>query len=221
MSTLKTDKLYSTDRSTGSDENILLNDDGSTNIKGTLTAKGLTYPTADGSAGQFIKTNGSNTLSFAAAGGHVVNHKQYTITEAGPADWVDSISSSSYVDTSVTTTYTLATATNKLLILGSLYFHLEEGTGSPSDFESQANMKWVRDSTDVGSPGFFRLRADSNNKLEFIHFWSFAFIDAPGDTSAHTYKVQAAKTNTDQDHFRFGPENQLSQVIFIEMEAPT
>ena len=32
---------------------------------GTTTLKGLTYPTSDGTNGQFLKTNGSGTLSFA------------------------------------------------------------------------------------------------------------------------------------------------------------
>jgi len=31
---------------------------------GTTTLKGLTYPTSDGTNGQFLKTNGSGSLSF-------------------------------------------------------------------------------------------------------------------------------------------------------------
>jgi hypothetical protein len=46
---------------------------GSQNIltTGTLTAKGLAYPTVDGSSGQFIKTDGAGTLSWATAPGTV------------------------------------------------------------------------------------------------------------------------------------------------------
>ena len=37
---------------------------GNLNLTGSLTASGLTYPTTSGTAGQFITTNGTNTLSF-------------------------------------------------------------------------------------------------------------------------------------------------------------
>ena len=36
---------------------------------GNVTLRGLSYPTSDGSADQVLKTNGSGTLSFGAAGG--------------------------------------------------------------------------------------------------------------------------------------------------------
>ena len=36
---------------------------------GDVIIDGLTYPTADGSTGEFMKTNGSGVLSFAEAGG--------------------------------------------------------------------------------------------------------------------------------------------------------
>ena len=40
--------------------------DGTLITSGALTASGLSYPTSDGDAGQFLKTNGSGTLSFAS-----------------------------------------------------------------------------------------------------------------------------------------------------------
>lgn len=48
---------------------------------GTTTLKGLTYPTSDGTNGQFIKTNGSGTLSFATgASGDVTTTGTQTLT---------------------------------------------------------------------------------------------------------------------------------------------
>ena len=48
---------------------------------GTTTLKGLTYPTSDGTNGQFIKTNGSGTLSFATgATGDVTTTGTQTLT---------------------------------------------------------------------------------------------------------------------------------------------
>jgi len=61
MSTLKTDKLYSTDRSTGSDENILLNDDGTTNLKGNTTVTGTcTATTFSGSGASLTNLPAAN-----------------------------------------------------------------------------------------------------------------------------------------------------------------
>ena len=37
----------------------------SVDVTGTLTSSGLSYPTSDGTGGQFLKTDGSGTLSFA------------------------------------------------------------------------------------------------------------------------------------------------------------
>ena len=37
----------------------------SVDVTGTLTSSGLSYPTSDGTVGQFLKTDGSGTLSFA------------------------------------------------------------------------------------------------------------------------------------------------------------
>ena len=48
---------------------------------GTATLKGLTYPTSDGTNGQFLKTNGSGTLSFASgASGDVTTTGTQTLT---------------------------------------------------------------------------------------------------------------------------------------------
>lgn len=48
---------------------------------GTTTLKGLTFPTSDGTNGQFIKTNGSGTLSFATgATGDVTTTGTQTLT---------------------------------------------------------------------------------------------------------------------------------------------
>ena len=45
---------------------------------GAVVLDGLSYPTADGSADQFLKTNGSGTLSFAAAGGGLQSIQVFT-----------------------------------------------------------------------------------------------------------------------------------------------
>ena len=54
---------------------------GTSNLVGTATIDGLIFPTSDGTNGQFIKTNGSGTLSFAsAATGDVTTTGTQTLT---------------------------------------------------------------------------------------------------------------------------------------------
>ena len=61
MSTLKVDKLYAGDRSTGSDENLLLNDDGTTNLKGATTVTGTcTATTFSGSGASLTNLPAAN-----------------------------------------------------------------------------------------------------------------------------------------------------------------
>ena len=67
MSTLKTDKLYSTDRSTGSDENILLNDDGTTNLKGNTTVTGTCTATTFSGSGASLTNVPDSALSTVTA----------------------------------------------------------------------------------------------------------------------------------------------------------
>jgi len=63
MSTLATTNIKQPDSTTN---NITLTSGGDTTISGNATISGLTYPTADGTAGQVLKTDGSGTLSFAS-----------------------------------------------------------------------------------------------------------------------------------------------------------
>jgi hypothetical protein len=54
---------------------------GTSNLIGTTVIDGLTFPVADGTNGQFIKTNGSGTLSFATgASGDVTTTGTQTLT---------------------------------------------------------------------------------------------------------------------------------------------
>jgi len=62
---------------------------------GVVTIDGLTYPASDGSAGQFVKTNGSGVLSFASASagmnliGTTVASNDSTITVTGLSSTYD------------------------------------------------------------------------------------------------------------------------------------
>jgi hypothetical protein len=52
---------------------------------GTLTASGLAYPTSDGTNGQFLKTDGSGTLSFDDAASAFADLTDVTVATSDPA----------------------------------------------------------------------------------------------------------------------------------------
>ena len=56
-----------------SSENVTFTNNVTIN-SGQLTAGGLAYPTSDGSAGQYLQTDGSGTLSFATVSGTTINN---------------------------------------------------------------------------------------------------------------------------------------------------
>ena len=57
-------------------------------VTGALTASGLAYPTSDGSSGEFLKTNGSGTLSFASGGTTLSGTTNNTVTTVTGANAV-------------------------------------------------------------------------------------------------------------------------------------
>ena len=62
--------------------------DGTLNVSGAVTLAGLTYPTSDGSTGQFLKTDGSGTLSFANLSLGDLSIVGSTITTPSNADFI-------------------------------------------------------------------------------------------------------------------------------------
>ena len=79
--------------------------DGTINVSGATTLAGLTYPTSDGSTGQFLKTDGSGTLSFADLSLGDLTITGSTITTPSNADFVLDPSGSGKV--SINGAYTL------------------------------------------------------------------------------------------------------------------
>jgi hypothetical protein len=134
----------------------------------------LTLPSADGSSGQVLQTNGSGVLSFAgvsASAGQVINVVSAKITSSV------SSSSTSFTDvTGLSVSITPSSASNKILILVSVR------VGSP---ENTAYVTVNRDATNLfdATNGFDRYGA-SDGLGAIIRY------DSPATTSSITYKVR-------------------------------
>ena len=100
-------------------------------------------------------------------------------------------STNTYVDvTGATLSITPTTSSSKIMIIFSCYINTNLVSGN----NVRANMKMLRDSTQL----MLSLHAagDSSGGLQTKQTCTQMVIDAPGDTSAHTYKMQTCNTNT-------------------------
>jgi len=149
-------------------------------------------PNADGSAGQFMKTDGSGNLSFdAAGGGKVLNYDDATKSDT------QSTLSTSFIDiTGLSVTLTPASATSKFLIMYSVF------AGAAQNVYS-VTIQLVKVVGGTASD-IHRGDADGNRGRVTAQHWSEhasydqfnsailagQVIHAPNTTSAVTFKVQ-------------------------------
>ena len=100
-------------------------------------------------------------------------------------------STNTFVDiTSATLNITPTSSSNKIIVMFSCYIANSLVTGN----NVRANVKMLRDSTEL----YLSLHSagDSSGGLQTKQTCTQIAIDEPGDTSAHTYKMQTCNTNT-------------------------
>ena len=137
-------------------------------------------PNADGSSGQYMKTDGSGNLSFGTisipAGGKLLT--------SGVADsWSGSTASTSYVD-SYSFNITPSATSSKVLILAAMN-HVQDSTTNWS-------TKVLRDSTSVFERGQWKFSSTNRN----FGIMSYVILDAPNTSSQITYKFQVKRTTS-------------------------
>jgi len=152
----------------------------------------LQLPVADGSAGQFMKTDGSGNLAFAtlAAGG-----KFLQIVGAVYTSNISIISSTSYVDTGLTCNITTSASGHAgvfVLVNGAL-----GGISNTSGGEGVAQMNLVRGSTQLTEVVRGSWAGNvSGQQTETYGATPMNFYDTGTSASTtYTYKVQFKKTS--------------------------
>jgi hypothetical protein len=150
----------------------------------------LTLPSADGSSGQVLQTNGSGVLSFGTVGGKVLQVVQVFKTDT----FTVSVANGSYADiTGLSVSITPSSASNKILVFAKV-----DG-GSDSSSSRPQYYRLLRGATVIGNG------VDSGNRLgnSFSGFSvsgitrtmgssSINFLDSPATTSSITYKIQVS-----------------------------
>lgn len=172
MSTLETDLIQA---STGVNTAIKIKGKGSGVVK--IGDGELSFPDADGSANQIIKTDGSGTLSFTSDLGKILQIVSATASST-------STTSGSFVDTGLSAAITPAATSSKILVIAN------HGCCGIDAAENNAGaFKLLRDSTTVwdGTAGWW-----AHPTITYLYGQGpvINYVDSPSSTSALTYKTQ-------------------------------
>jgi hypothetical protein len=152
-----------------------------------------TLPAADGTANQALVTNGSGTLSWAAAGGG----KVLQVVTATTSTQV-TVSNQTFTDTTLTASITPANASNKILVLVTQPVGLDLfGSYSGTNFSNLA-LDLYRGATKIYAGGIdssggytFGLGTTSTiNGFGLRNIINITILDSPSTTSSTTYKTQ-------------------------------
>lgn len=153
---------------------------------GQVTIDNLTFPAADGSANQFLKTDGSGNLSFDAAGGG----KILQVVTAQKTDTFSTTSGSFTLVTGLQLNITPAATTSKILVLVSLSNCRATASGNLNGFSVfRGSTNLVDDLvTNPGSrTGQFAHGGGNQTAMETDTVY---LIDTPNSTSQLTYDVR-------------------------------
>ena len=179
----------------------------------------LKLPVADGSAGQFMKTDGSGNLSFGAAGGGKV-----VKTVHNAAGSQTTIASTTFTDTGGTATITPASSSNKILVFISQTLQF-----SRSNTSATGGLRIVRlisggsDHTVYDIPrsgGTLGVNiAGYGATISFRGQICANAEDTPNTTNPITYRVQiAAGTTSDSGQAIANLNNVPCQITLVEVE---
>ena len=152
------------------------------NLASNLT---LTLPSADGTSGQVLQTNGSGVLSFAgvsASAGQVIQ-----VVTATTGTSTSTTTTASFVSTNLTASITPSSSSNKVLILITTTTGISNGADSTftTIFRGSTNL--------AGSGNAISRTYAGQSTLTINHCLSF--LDSPATTSSTAYTLYFANGN--------------------------
>tara|TARA_R100000654_G_scaffold5546_1_gene15480 strand:- start:508 stop:1125 length:618 start_codon:yes stop_codon:yes gene_type:complete len=170
-------------------------------------------PVADGSAGQFMKTDGSGNLSFDAAGGG----KILQVVSAVATSTVSS-ADSAQVDTGLSASITPSATNSKVLVIVSQSMMVRRTGGNGW---AAINYDLVRGSTVImDGVDNIALRASSHSPYTLVAAMvNCNFLDSPSTTSATTYKTMAGRGNSGDSNMNWKAQDNSSPSTITLLEV--
>ena len=158
---------------------------------GQITIDNLTFPAADGSADEFLKTDGSGNLSFAAAGG---GGKILQVVTTQKTDTFSTTSGSFTIVTGLTLNITPSATSSKILVMVALSGLRATGSGNlngASIFRGGTNLIDNLVTSPGSRTGQFAHGGSADSGITTdMEAYNFHMIDVPNSTSQLTYDVR-------------------------------
>jgi hypothetical protein len=169
----------------------------------------LTLPSADGTSGQVLQTNGSGVLSFAgvsASAGQVIQ----VITATDSTERTTTSTSFVTASNTLSVTITPSSTSNKIfLIVNSSLYHPDVG--------NYVFGTIFRGATDLGAGSNKGLLAMYNGGSDGASPLAMSILDSPSTTSATTYQVYIRTTGPGT--LRLGIQNPKSSITAFEIKG--
>tara|TARA_R100000353_G_scaffold170547_1_gene134310 strand:- start:72 stop:722 length:651 start_codon:yes stop_codon:yes gene_type:complete len=182
----------------------------------------FTLPTADGTNGQVLKTNGSGTLSFGAdQGGKILQVVSVSDSVRESTGTISMSSANTYYDTPFAVTITPSATSSKILLMGHvmgegnfddyfLIWRINRAISGGSTTAIQAASAGNRPlGISVAPSGFYSSNADSTPTV--INF--AGLLDSPSTTSAITYTFQINCTQASSKTFFYNQARNTNDAI--------
>ena len=182
----------------------------------------FTLPTADGTNGQVLKTNGSGTLSFGAdQGGKILQVVSVSDSVRESTGTISMSSANTYYDTPFAVTITPSATSSKILLMGHvmgegnfddyfLMWRINRAISGGSTTAIQAPSAGSRPlGISVAPSGFYSSNADSTPTV--INF--AGLLDSPSTTSAITYTFQINCTQASSKTFFYNQTRNTNDAI--------
>ena len=194
------------------------------NGSGKVILDGLSHPTADGSANQFLKTDGSGNLSFGTPGGG----KVLQVVSTRKNDSFSRTSNSYAIITGLTADITCSATTSKVLIMVTAPYSSKNGTGNVTLFKDGSNLlDAAKDSSSLGnrSGSFHQSGLPESGADEQMLNSTYTFLDSPSSTSSITYDVRCKANSEIRINNNNNPDNiverpcSVSTITLMEIGA--
>jgi len=167
----------------------------------------LTLPSADGTSGQVLQTNGSGVLSFAgvsASAGQVIQ----VVTATDNTTRSGSSSSYATLSNTLSVTITPSSASNKIFIICQTTVYNTGASTYLTIFRGATNIG-------AGSQNALSFYSSAYNGLDLLPF-TLTILDSPNTTSATTYQIYVKSANGTMN---IGSDQWLSSITAFEVKG--
>ena len=157
--------------------------------KTSAGADTFVLPAADGTVGQYVKTDGSGALSFGTpSGGKVLQVVSATY------DTETSTTGGAFIDSGLNLSITPSAASSKVFVM---MFVKTTGQAASSYYTGKVGLQLIKDSSIILGPWNTGISGTGTSAavMQMQNWNTITYLDSPSTTSSTNYKLQFKNTN--------------------------